>query len=116
MNITTLTALRKLKASTGGSYLLPIGRDASGRWTLFDFPVFVSPSMASIGASNKPIAFGDLSRFIRRQVRNSLNVKMYNERYATSGQVAWEAFLRTDGRLAKAANSPLPIRLLQCHS
>lgn len=116
MNVATLTALRKLKASTGGAYLLPISRDAAGRPTLFDMPVFLSPSMPSIQASAKVIAFGDLSRFIRRQVRNSLTVKTYVERYATSGQIAYEGFIRTDGKLAKAANSPLPVRLLQCHS
>ena len=81
---------------------------------LFDFSVYMSSSMANIEANAKPIAFGDLSRFIRRQVRNSLAVKTYVERYAPSGQIAWEGFLRVDGRLAKAANAPLPIRLLAC--
>ncbi len=116
MNISTLTALRKLKASTGGAYLIDIDRDATGRVTLFDFPVFISPSMANLGASAKAIGFGDLSRFIRRQVRNSLTVKTFTERYATSGQVGWEGYLRCDGRMAFATNSPRPIRLLQCHS
>ena len=116
MNVTVLTALRKLKASTGGSFLLPFGRDANGRTTLFDHTVYMSPSMAGIEALAKPIAFGDLSRFIRRQVRNSLTVKTYNEKYATSGQIGWEAFLRVDGKLAKAASAPVPIRVLACHS
>ncbi len=116
MNITTLTALRKLKASTAGSYLLDFDRDPNGRLMLFDFPVFISPSLANMSAGTKPIAFGDLSRFIRRQVRNSLAVKVYNERYAEKGQVGYESFLRVDGKLAKAASSPLPIRFLACHS
>jgi HK97 family phage major capsid protein len=116
MSTATLTALRKLKASTSGDYLLPFGKDAAGRKTLFDFPIYESPSMPAIGATNKSIAFGDLSRFIRRQVRNSLTVKTYVERYATSGQVGYEGFLRVDGKLAKAANAPVPVRLLQCHS
>ena len=73
LNISTLTGLRKAKASTAGCYLIDIDRDPNtGRTTLFDYPVYISPSLANMGASAKPIAFGDLSRFIRRQVRNSL--------------------------------------------
>jgi HK97 family phage major capsid protein len=116
MSPSTLTALRKLKASTAGSYLLDFDRDANGRVTLFDMPVYQSPSMPALGATNKAIAFGDLSRFIRRQVRNSLTLRVYNERWATAGQIGYEAFLRVDGKLAKSAVSPLPIRLLACHA
>lgn len=116
MRTATLTSLQKLKASTGGSYQIDFDRDVNGRTTLFGYPVYISPSMPALGAGNKSIAFGDLSRFVRRQVRNSLSVKMYSEKYATSGQVGWEGFLRVDGKLAKAASSPLPIRLLQCHA
>ena len=116
MSTATMTALRKLKASTGGSYLLPFGKDAAGRKTLFDFPVYESPSMPAIGALAKVIAFGAVDRFIRRQVRNSLTIRTYTERYANAGQIAWEGFLRVDGKLAKAANAPVPVRLLAMHS
>jgi HK97 family phage major capsid protein len=112
----TTTALRKQTANTAGNFLGMFGRDSSGRKTLFDYPIYESPSMPAIGASAKCVAFGDLSRFIRRQVRDSLTMKTYTEKYATSGGIGWEAFLRCDGKLAKATNSPLPIRLLQCHS
>jgi HK97 family phage major capsid protein len=116
MSTATLIVLRKLKGSTSGDYLLPFGRDGAGRKTLFDFPIYESPSMPSIASTAKAIAFGDVSRFIRRQVRNSLLVKTYTERYADRGQVAYEGFLRVDGKLAKSANMPVPIRVLACHS
>lgn len=116
MRSATLTMLRKIKSSSGGDYLLPIGRDANGRKTLFDFPVYESPSMPAATAGLKAIAFGDLSRFIRRQVRNSLTVRSYTERYATADQTAFEGFLRVDSALSKAANAPMPIRLLAMHS
>ena len=114
MSTATLTVLKKLKASTGGQYALDVDRAANGQITIEGYPVFQSPSMPGIASAAKVIAFGDLSRFIRRQVRNSLEVRMYRERYATSGQVAYESFLRVQGKLAKATNAPMPIRLLVC--
>jgi HK97 family phage major capsid protein len=113
----TVTALRKLKASTAGSYLLDFDRDpVTGRKTLFDFPIYESPSMAAIGATNVPLAFGDLSRIIRRQVKNGLTVRVYLERYAEKGEIGYESFLRVDSKLSKATNAPVPVRLLACHS
>jgi HK97 family phage major capsid protein len=117
MSTATLTALRKLKASTGGSYLLPFDRDpATGRKTLFDFPIYESPSMPALGTGNNVIAFGDLSRFIRRQVKNSLTARVYLERYAPNGEIGYEGFLRVDSKLFKTASAPVPVRLLACHS
>ncbi len=114
MNSATWTAIQKANLSASGYKWT--GRDASGRNTSFDYPVYDSPSMANLGATNKIAGFGNLRRFVRRQVRGSLTVKQYNERYAPSGQIAWEGFLRVDGKLAKATNSPPPVRFLQWHS
>ena len=79
---------------------------------LFDMPVYLSPSMPAIATTAKTILFGDLSRFIRREVVGSLEVKTLIERYAEFGQVAYEAFWRVDGALAKPANSPVPVKYL----
>jgi HK97 family phage major capsid protein len=113
MNLTTLTALRKLKGSTSGDYLLDFDIDAQGRLTLFDQPVFISPSMPAMTTGLKSVAYGDLSRFFRREVLGSLTVKTLVERYAEVGQIAYEASWRVDGALAKAANSPVPVKYLQ---
>jgi hypothetical protein len=51
----------------------------------------------------KPILFGDLSAFIRREVEGSYVVKTFHERYAEFAQVGYEAFWRIDGALAKGA-------------
>jgi HK97 family phage major capsid protein len=116
MSFSSYIAFLKQKGSTGGSYLLEPELDVQGYPTLFGRRVYLSPSFPAIAALAKSIAFGDMSRFIRRQVRNSLSVKVYIERYAEVAQIAYESFLRTDGKLAKATNSPLPVRLLQCHA
>ena len=116
MAFSTYIQLLKQKGAGGGAYLVEAEVDDQGYPTLFGRRVYLSPSMPAIAANAKSIAYGDLTKFIRRQVRDSLLVKVYNERYATSGQIAYEGFLRTDGKLAKATNSPLPVRLLQCHA
>jgi HK97 family phage major capsid protein len=112
-NLTTLTTLRKLKGSTSGDYLLDIDTDANGRPTIFGYTVFVSPSMPNMTTGLKSIAFGDLSRWIRREVIGSLEVKTLKERYAEVGQIGYLGLWRVDGALAKAANSPVPVKYLQ---
>jgi HK97 family phage major capsid protein len=116
MSFASYIAFLKQKGSTGGSYLLEPELDSEGYPTLFGRRCYLSPSMPGIAALGKAIAFGDATRFVRRQVRGSLAVRVFVERYAELGQVAFESYLRVDGKTAKAANSPLPIRLLQCHA
>jgi len=112
MNFATFMSIAKVKASTGGSYLAPISNDAQGRPTIFGRTCYLSPSMPAMTTGLKSVVFGDLSRFLRREVANSLKVRTYVERYAEVGQVAWEGFWRVDGALAKAANSPVPVKYL----
>lgn len=116
MAFSTYVALLKTKASTGGSYLIEAATDSEGYPTLFSRRVYLSPSMPAIGSNAKSISFGDHARFIAREVRNSLSVKTFVERYAEYGQVGYEAHWQIQGDLARAANSPMPVRILACHS
>jgi biopolymer transport protein TolQ len=56
-------------------------------------------------------AFGDMSRFVRREVQGSVAIRIYVERYAEFGQVAYEGYLRSDGHLLKTSTS-VPVKLL----
>ena len=116
MNPATLLYLQKLKASTGGSYLIESSTDAQGYPTVFGHRVYCSPSYATIAGDAKVISFGDHTKFISREVRNSLAVKTFIERFAEYGQVGYEAHWQIQGNLAKSGAGPLPVRLLQCHS
>lgn len=111
MNFTVFTTLRKLKGSTSGDFLLPIGRNSVGRPTLFDAPVYLSRSMPAMTSGLKPILFGDMSRFLFRQVRGSLTIRNYRERFAEFAQVGFESFWRCDGALAKSSNA-VPVKYL----
>ncbi|MGH9516363.1 MAG: phage major capsid protein [Terriglobales bacterium] len=111
MRRSTLTAIRKLKASTGGDYLFPEARDSAGFPLLLGYRVYICPSMGALSTGAKPISFGDHSRFVRRQVRNSLVVKTYVERYAEFGQIAYEGYVRSDGALLKTSTTN-PVKFL----
>jgi HK97 family phage major capsid protein len=113
MNFPTFTSIVKVKASTGGSYLADVDVDPEGHPLLFTRQAYLSPSMPNMTTGLKSVAFGDLTRFIRREVRNSLSLRVYTERYAELGEIAYESFYRCDGMLAKAANSPIPVKYLQ---
>jgi HK97 family phage major capsid protein len=112
MRRSTFTALSKLKATAGGQYVFPQQLDAAGRPLLCGYPVYMSPSMGAMTAGLKPISFGDHSKFIRRQVRNSFVVKTYVERQAELGRICFEGFARIDGDLAKGAATS-PVKYLQ---
>ena len=116
MNPATLLYLQKLKASTGGSYLIESSTDAAGYPTIFGRRVYCSPSYPTVAGDAKVISFGDHTKFISREVRSSLAVKTYIERFAEYGQVAYEGHWQIQGDLAKSGAGPLPVRLLQCHS
>jgi HK97 family phage major capsid protein len=121
MNKSTLISLLKLGMLT----------DAAGQaitmWTtgplrLFDKPIAICPSYDSATASQLPISFGDHSKFLRREVANSLRVKELSERFAPYGKLGWTALWRVDGALLKpsAQGSPAvsasPVQFLQMHA
>ena len=112
----TLTSLKKQTAYTANNFPNMIGTDPQGNATLFGKVVYSSPSMPAIGASNTPIAFGNLNRFYLRTVARSLVLKSYPKRYAEYGQTSFEMFWRAQGTLVLSASAPVPVRLLQCHS
>jgi HK97 family phage major capsid protein len=123
MNPRTFGAISKIQSDTaGGLYKFPVQVDAQGRPLLLGKVVYLSPSMPNLASGQTAVAFGDLSRFVRREVESSLVVKMYREKYATWGQYGWEAFWRLDGLLMipPPSGSPLsvisPVRVITQHS
>jgi HK97 family phage major capsid protein len=82
-------------------------------------PVKVSPSMPGIGASNVTVIFGDLSYVVSRVVTEGegIGIKVYRERFAETGEVGLQSFVRGDSVLAFTdANSDAPLAYLQQHS
>jgi len=114
MSPATFTKICQLKTTTN-AYIFPAQFDSAGRRLLCGYPVYLSPSMPAATAGLQPITMGDHSKFLRRQVRDSLQVKVLVEKYALYGQVAYLGFLRCDGALLKASG-PIPVQALTMHS
>lgn len=102
MNDGTLAAVRKLKDGQG-NYLWQMGDVRSGTpATLLSKPVSINQAMASIATGNKVAIFGDMGKYIVRQVKD-FTVLRLNERFADALQVGFLAYNRLDGLLSDGA-------------
>jgi HK97 family phage major capsid protein len=73
------------------------------------YPFTINQSMPSMAANAKSILFGNFSNYIIRDTRG-MQITVLRERFADSLQVAWLAYMRTDGRLISGGT---PIRYYQ---
>lgn len=123
MNFSTLITLLKIKDMQGRPIIHP-HYDDKGNFLLLEKPVFLSPSFSNIGTSgsplagNIPIAFGDFSRFIFREVENTAMLLRATEMAGTAENfcISFQSYLRCNaGLMLDPAGSPLdtPIKLLQ---
>lgn len=101
-NDLTLAAIRKLKDGQG-NYLWQMGDVRIGEpATLLGHAYRVNNAMADIGASARPVIFGDHNRYVVRKVRNFM-VMALRERYAEFFQTGMIGFNRFDGELVDTA-------------
>jgi HK97 family phage major capsid protein len=107
MHDTLLRDLKKTIDSNGR----PIFRDASdapgGIDKIMGYPFAINQSMADSGtATNKALLFGAMKKFIIREVRPMVLVRL-NERYADADQVGFVAFSREDSGVIDAGTHPI---------
>lgn len=93
----TIKAARKLK-DNDGQYLWQAGLQAGEPDRILNRPVHVSDDVPSLGAGNKPLAFGDYSYYWIAD-RQGRVMQRLNELYAANGQVGFRMFERVDGKL-----------------
>lgn len=114
MSPATFTKICQLKSTTN-SYIFRPERDSAGRRLLCGYPLYLSPSMPAATAGLQPITMGDHSKFLRRQVRDSLQIKTLVEKFALFAQVGYLGFWRIDGALLKGSG-PIPVQALTMHA
>lgn len=107
---TTLKVIKKIKVpqfsgDTAGQPLWRAGLAAGEPDTIDGDPYVINQDVAS-GAAARAIAYGDLSKYIVREVRDITLVRL-DERYAELGIVAFLAFSRHDGDLLDAGTNPV---------
>jgi HK97 family phage major capsid protein len=119
MNWATLVYIftNVITSASAGDALYHAKMDDRGHYLLFGKPVFISPSLPNIGASNIPVMYGDWSRFLIRHVPTEAAVLRYDELYMQTYQVGYEMRFRADPKTMHAGGgSDNPIVALQCHS
>ena len=97
----TFNKLRKLKDSLGHP-LWQVDLAAGVPDKILNRPYVVNFDMPNIGAGNKPVVYGDFSKYIIRDV-GALEVVRYNELYMPNHQIGFQAYLRTDGQCIQPA-------------
>jgi HK97 family phage major capsid protein len=97
MNDTTAAYVRKLKSGSG-DYLWQDSLQFGQPPTLLGYRIFTSSKMPTISTGNKAIIFGNLRYFLITDFA-ALSVQYLDQLYASTGQVAWRWFKRTDSRV-----------------
>ncbi|HEX7119401.1 MAG TPA: phage major capsid protein [Longimicrobiales bacterium] len=101
----TLRELKKLRDDDGKLIWQP-GMIGNAPDTILGYEYVVNDDMPAIGAGAKPILFGNISKFIIRDVREIV-LRRLDERYAEQDAVAFVAFSRHDSRLVDAGTNPV---------
>jgi HK97 family phage major capsid protein len=107
MHDSILAEIRMLKESTTNAYIWQPGLQAGVPDRLLGYPYTINQSFPSASiASAKVMAFGDFSKYkIRDQA--TLRLVRLDELYAATDQVAFIAYLRSDGNLLDAGTHPI---------
>lgn len=99
--------VRLLKNAVDGTYLWQPGLVAGQPDVLLGKPVTINDDVDdTIAAGTKPILFGDFSKYHIRDVA-SLRLRRLDELFALTDQVAFIAFLTSDGALRDVGTNPV---------
>ena len=93
---TTLKALKKLLDTQNRPLWLP-GISVKEPDTILGYAYQINQDVATMAASAKSIAFGDLSKYVIRDVMAMTYYRFDDSAYAKKGQVGFLAFLRSGG-------------------
>jgi HK97 family phage major capsid protein len=108
---TALKIVKKIKVlqysgDTSGTPLWVPGLSAGAPNTILGYSYTINQSMATIGAGSKSVLFGQLDKYLIRDVRDVTVMRM-DELFALLGQSAFLALSRHDGDLLDAGTHPV---------
>jgi HK97 family phage major capsid protein len=119
MNWNTLVYIFEnvVTSATSGDALFHAKKDDRGHYLLMGKPVFISNSLDDIGATKKPVLFGDFNQLLVRHVPAEAVIRRYDELYMANMQKGFEMLFRADALIMHAGGSgDDPIKVLQCHA
>jgi HK97 family phage major capsid protein len=102
----TLRALKKLVDSQGRPLWRPgvTGGDAND---ILGYRYTINQAMPVMAANAKSILFGDFSKYVIRDVMAMQLFRFADSKYLEKGQIAFLAWMRSDGRLMDQSNAAL---------
>lgn len=101
-NDTTLQALRLLKDAEDRYIWQRPNMETGAPAMLLDKRYWINQSMANIGAGTVPMIFGDMKKYLVRQVRG-WELFVYRELFMPKKQIGFEVFGRIDGKVVNTA-------------
>lgn len=99
---TTRRMVRKIKDTAGRPIWTPsydVGMSARTPDLLLGYEVEINNSMASPGANNKSIGFGDMNKYV---IRDAMDIAMYkfeDSAFVKKGQIGFMAWARSGGNM-----------------
>ena len=102
MNDTTLGAIRRIKDTQGRPIFVPgyeQGNPGGAPDRLLGRPIVIDQFVPSMAASVKSIGFGDLSKYVIRDVMDLTLFRMTDSAFTLLGQVGFVGFMRSGGNL-----------------
>lgn len=108
MNDASVKVIRKLKDSQGRPIFVPgyeTGVPGGAPDTLLGRPIYVNQDVAVMAASAKSILFGQLSKYVIRDVMDLTVFRMTDSAFTLNGQIGFVAFLRSGGNLIDAGGA-----------
>jgi len=105
MRDATVGAIRKLVDGQSRPLWEP-SMQAGDPDRVMGYPIYINQDVAAVALSARSVLFGNFSKYLIRDVREIILLRL-NERYADLHQVAFLAFMRTDGDLLDAGTDPV---------
>ncbi len=103
MNDLSVSVVSKIKDTTGRPVWVPAVTEGAPDM-LLGHPVVTNDDMAVMAANAKSIAFGDLSQYKIRDVKNSTSIRRFDDSaFALLGQVGFCGWQRSGGNLIDTA-------------
>lgn len=110
MHDSTVKVLRKIKDTAGRPIFVPgyeagavVGGGAPD--TLMGRPIYINQDMPVMAANAKSILFGQLSKYVIRDVMDLTLFRMTDSAFTLLGQVGFVGFMRSGGRLIDAGGA-----------
>ena len=100
MNRTTLLALKKLKLSGTGEYILQLDLTAPLGYTILGKPIYIDEKIDNTGAGKKSVIYGDLSGlYVNRH--EDISIQALIEKYADEHAVGYVAWAEMDSKIVE---------------